>query len=115
MWQRIAERVAWPHWTWPRSAGQHRHERGDLDALAYPLAGSRKCGVDGRHAIGVGAIADFLSMVLARHQVGPEHLLLREQRAMPTDDLRNRRLLLSESILSRIARWPLPAVNAVPE
>jgi hypothetical protein len=47
---------------------------GDLDALANPLlAGSRKCCADGRHRSGIGAIAEFLSMVLAeRRQVERE-------------------------------------------
>ena len=65
-----------------------------------------------RNARGIGAIADFLSLVFAWQQVGASQLLLHEQGAMPADDFRNRRLLHAKPILSGIARWSPQAVNA---
>jgi hypothetical protein len=41
---------------------------GDIHAFADPLVASRECSPDGRHRSSVGAIADFLSLVFARHQ-----------------------------------------------
>ena len=41
---------------------------GDIHAFANPLVASRECSPDGRHRSSVGAIADFLSLVFARHQ-----------------------------------------------
>ncbi len=56
---------------------------------------------------GIGAVADFLPLVLARRQVRTGQLLLRQQGAMHADDLRNcRRLLLLKPELS--AAGPRP-------
>jgi hypothetical protein len=81
-------------------------DRRDLDATADPLADSRKCRGDRHQPSGISPIADVLSLVLARRQVGPEQLLLRKQRAMHADDFRNRRLLLPKPLLSAVISGP---------
>jgi hypothetical protein len=45
---------------------------GDIHAFSGPLVDSRECSPGGRHRSGVGAIADFLSLVFARHQGEPQ-------------------------------------------
>jgi len=107
-----AARLSWRNSIRSTSGWGKQSAPGGFHALANPFAFPDGSGAAWRNPGGIRAIADLLSLVLARRQIEREQLLLHEQRAMPADDFRNRRLLLNKPLLSGVACRPAAAALA---